>query len=77
MKKIYVIFIIGCDDTTAFPMGLDDTELKLVKALCEKSKQFSEYSCMPVMEVEEFNEKDTGHWWYEQVKAAVDAEDYI
>ena len=53
MKKTYLITLIGCDDITEFKMELDENEFELVKKLCEKSKETSYYSCMPVMEIRE------------------------
>lgn len=53
MKKNYFITLIGCDDITRFQMELSNEELDLVKKLCRKSKETSEYICMPTMEVEE------------------------
>ena len=53
MKKNYFITLIGCDDITRFQMELSNEELELVKKICQKSEETSEYSCMPTMEVEE------------------------
>lgn len=53
MKKNYFITLIGCDDITRFQMELSNEELELVKKLCQKSEETSEYVCMPTMEVEE------------------------
>lgn len=55
MKKKYFITLIGCDDITRFQIELSNEELELVKKLCRKSKETSEYGCMPTMEVEEIS----------------------
>ena len=53
MKKSYFITLRGCDDMTRFQIELSNEELELVKKLCQKSEETSEYICMPIMEVEE------------------------
>ena len=64
MTKEYVINIIGCDDCTVFKMELTDEELNGVKRLCNLSKETSEYVCMPVIEIEEYDENDLDNKWY-------------
>lgn len=56
MRKNYYITLIGCDDITRFQIELSNEELELVKKLCRKSEETSEYICMPTMKVEEVEE---------------------
>ena len=51
-KKQYEISIWGCDDSTHFQLELNDSEFKLIKLIEEKSKEHSEYQCMPTLEIE-------------------------
>lgn len=55
MRKNYFITLVGYDDITRFQMELSNEELELVKKLCQKSEETSEYSCMPTMNVEEIS----------------------
>ena len=64
MRKEYVINLIGCDDYTCLKMELTDDELNLVKRICNLSKETSEISCMPVMEVEEYDETTIDRKYY-------------
>lgn len=42
--------IIGCDDSTEFDIECNAEQYKFLQSICEKSKDVSEYRCMPVME---------------------------
>ena len=59
--KTYIISLNGCDDSTVFKMKLNDDELHLVERICKMSKSTSEYCCMPVMTVEEYDKDDVWH----------------
>lgn len=54
MKK-YRIGLHGCDDSTYIEMELNQEQFEFVKLLCKKSEENSDYTCMPIMEVEELN----------------------
>lgn len=46
-----LIRLSGCDDSTAFVVDLDDTELALVQRIAERSQETSQYSCQPRMTI--------------------------
>lgn len=52
MKK-YKINVIGCDDTTIFEVELAEHEYNLIKMICEKCTDTSQYGCQPTMSIEE------------------------
>lgn len=47
----YEIRLEGCDDSTAFVMDLDDSEAALVERVAARSREVSEFDCMPTMAV--------------------------
>lgn len=47
----YQIKIIGCDDETVWEADYTKEEVKLLRRLCVKSEEVSEFDCMPVMEI--------------------------
>jgi hypothetical protein len=49
--KTYKISLIGCDDSTEFNMELTKKQAALLGIVASKSKETSEYRCMPVMEI--------------------------
>jgi hypothetical protein len=49
--KTYKIALIGCDDLTEFEMKLTETQAVLLGVVASKSKETSEYTCMPIMEI--------------------------
>lgn len=49
--KTYKISLIGCDDSTEFNMELTKKQAVLLGVVASKSKETSEYPCMPVMEI--------------------------
>lgn len=51
-KKCRII-LHGCDDYTSFEVDLTDEQLEVVEFIAKKSKEVSEFSCMPTMTVEE------------------------
>lgn len=53
MKKIYVITLHGCDDSTVFRLELGDHQYALLKNIEQISKEKSEYECMPFLEIQE------------------------
>jgi hypothetical protein len=53
MKKLYRVVVNGCDDYTTVKIELNDVEFELIKTLCEKVTEASEYMCMPTMEINE------------------------
>ena len=53
----YRISLNGCDDSTIFDMELNNVEADVLKRVAKKSKETSEYGCMPIMEVELLDEK--------------------
>ena len=55
MKKIYIIKVRGCDDSSIFEMKLSIDEFKVVKRVAEQCTKTSTYSCMPTMAIEEKN----------------------
>ena len=48
MKEIYVQ-IKGCDDSTEFNLKCTEDQLKFLVEFAKMTKQVSEYSCMPVI----------------------------
>lgn len=58
--KKYRISLIGCHDNTDFEVDLTDEQLEVVKFIAKKSEEVSEFSCMPVMEVEELGGVNNG-----------------
>lgn len=48
----YKIKVQGCDDKTVFSMLLDDNEADCLKRVAQKSKEVSNYRCMPIIDVE-------------------------
>ena len=50
--KTYKISLMGCDDTTEFNMELTKKQAALLGLVASKSKETSEYQCMPIMEIE-------------------------
>ena len=50
MRKVEMLFI-GCDDETYMEMVMTDSELEFLKRLEKLSKENSEYSCQPILEI--------------------------
>lgn len=50
MKEVYVQ-IEGCDNSTDFNLVCTEEQLKFLKEFAKMTKQVSEYSCMPVIEL--------------------------
>ena len=60
--KVY-IQLCGCDDTTTFPIEVNDEEkYQFLLNLSKESKINSRYGCMPIMEV--ISDKDSPDWEY-------------
>jgi hypothetical protein len=57
-EENYVIVLRGCDDSTHIPIYLKESEVALVELICKKSREFSEYACMPIMDLETKAEYD-------------------
>ena len=51
MEKYYII-LQGCDDCTRIPVKLDKKEVLFIKELSEKSKEISNFGCMPILILE-------------------------
>lgn len=45
------IRLSGCDESTQFDMDLDDDEAALLERVAARSREVSEYDCMPTMTV--------------------------
>jgi hypothetical protein len=52
MKEVYNITLIGCDDVTRIQFALTKKEFELIEKICDKSREMSDYSCMPTMTIE-------------------------
>lgn len=48
---LYLIRLIGCDDTTEFTMELTDQEADLLEKISIKSQEVSTYNCMPKLKI--------------------------
>ena len=51
----YFISLDGCDDTTEFEMDLTEAELVAIRKVSDKSRQVSNYSCMPTLHIKLVN----------------------
>ena len=51
-KRKYSIKVIGCDDSTKFDMMLSDSELSIIREMCDLSRKHSEYGCQPIICIE-------------------------
>ena len=56
--KVY-IELRGCDDTTFFPLIVNEEQLGLIELLSKKSQEISRYPCMPTLHIVE----DTAPDW--------------
>ncbi len=54
--KVYRICVDGCDDSSILNMELTEEEARVVKLVAAKCTETSTYSCMPTMEIEEWEE---------------------
>jgi hypothetical protein len=46
------IELIGCDDTAAFEMEVNEEQFEFLTIVANRSQDASDYGCMPTMEVE-------------------------
>lgn len=44
------IALHGCDDSTYFEVEADNNKLEFIEELSKKSKDESDYDCMPILE---------------------------
>lgn len=51
--KLYNIILKGCDDDTVIPIELTEEEFELIKKIGKLSQSISEYSCMPILLINE------------------------
>lgn len=51
--KLYNIILKGCDADTIIPIELTEEELRLVRKIGKLSQSISEYSCMPILLINE------------------------
>ena len=51
--KLYNIILEGCDADTVIPIELTEEEFKLIKKIGKLSQSISEYSCMPILLINE------------------------
>ena len=56
--KKYVITVDGCDDSTEIIKELTLEEYELLVDVSAEITDASEYTCMPRMEITEYNEED-------------------
>lgn len=52
-RRRWRIDLVGCDDATSFDMDLTDSEADTLHKVSEASKKASDYSCQPVMEIQQ------------------------
>lgn len=52
MKKEYVIWIDGCDDSTEVKLELDDSGFAVIYELSKRSHKNSTHGCMPTITIE-------------------------
>jgi len=50
-KKLYLIEIDGCDDTTAFRIGMTESEYDFLEKIAEESKRAATSHCKPTMNI--------------------------
>lgn len=53
MKKLYLVSVDGCDDSTTIEQELTFEEYDFLNMIAEKITIASEYGCMPTMEIKE------------------------
>jgi len=51
--KLYNIILEGCDADTVIPIELTEEEFELIKKIGKLSQSISEYSCMPILLINE------------------------
>lgn len=51
MKEMCFIKLSGCDDSTLIEMQLNNVEINFLEKIAEKSKENSNYCCMPTMRI--------------------------
>ena len=50
-KEEYKVNLSGCDDSTIFNMELTADEALLLIRVSKKSKEMSDYGCMPTLDI--------------------------
>lgn len=53
----YWIVLHGCDAETEIPIELTRREVELIEKISKLSKQYSEYPCMPTLNLNTMSEK--------------------
>lgn len=51
--KLYNIILNGCDADTIIPIELTEEEFELIKKIGKLSQSISDYSCMPILLINE------------------------
>lgn len=74
-KRLYYISVIGCDDQTDLRVELTDEEALIVSRIAIMTMERSHYDCMPVLNIEEWDEatymiqaQENEHWKKEITK---------
>jgi len=58
VRKCCHVTLRGCDESTEFVVSLTDTEAEVLRLLEQRSKEESEFLCMPVLEFRSEEKED-------------------